>query len=104
MGRTDTGGAVPFCRMEDGTPEGAVCGQVYGTYLHGLFDSGELVERLALFLAERKGIAVPHVRLEPRAVRRERQYDLLAEAVRESLDMERVYREMEAFCNETAAR
>ena len=104
MGRTDTGGAVPFCRMEDGTPEGAVCGEVYGTYLHGLFDSGELVERLALFLAERKGITVPHVRLEPRAVRRERQYDLLAEAVRESLDMERIYREMEAFCNETAAR
>ena len=67
-------------------------------------DGGRVLVRLALFLAERKGIAVPHVRLEPRAVRRERQYDLLAEAVRESLDMERVYREMEAFCNETAAR
>ena len=104
MGKTDTGDAAPFCRTEDGRPEGAVCGAVFGTYLHGLFDSGELVERLAAYLAERKGISVPQTRVEPRAARRERQYDRLAEVVRESLDMERIYREMEAFCDETAAR
>ena len=32
-------------------------GNVFGTYLHGLFDSGELTERLAELLCRRKGIA-----------------------------------------------
>ena len=30
---------------------------VFGTYLHGLFDSGELTEQLAAYLCRRKGIA-----------------------------------------------
>ena len=33
-------------------------GNVFGTYLHGLFDSGELTERLAELLCRRKGIAM----------------------------------------------
>ena len=42
--------------MPDGTPEGCVNGNVFGTYLHGLFDSGELTAKLAAFLCGRKGI------------------------------------------------
>ena len=45
-GRTAVNGA-PFCRYADGTPEGCVQNAVFGTYLHGLFDSGELTEQLA---------------------------------------------------------
>ena len=40
MGQTRVEGA-PFCRLADGRPEGCAAGHVYGTYLHGLFDSGE---------------------------------------------------------------
>ena len=29
---------------------------VFGTYLHGLFDTGELTEKLTAFLCKRKGI------------------------------------------------
>ena len=36
----------PFCHLADGTPEGCVCKNVFGTYLHGLFDSGELTQAL----------------------------------------------------------
>ena len=97
MGKTETGNADPFCRLENGTSEGAVCGQVYGTYLHGLFDSGELITRLADVLARRKGLCLPQIRVEPRAAFRDRQYDLLASAVRESLDLKRIYEAMEEY-------
>ena len=60
---------------------------VFGTYLHGLFDSGELVDRLAAYLAGQKGIAVPEVKTESRSLYRARQYDFLADTVRRSLDI-----------------
>ena len=97
MGRTLPGDARPFCRFPDGTTEGATYGNVYGTYLHGLFDSGEAVEKLAHFLAGRKGIEVPQLRLETRAAFRDRQYELLAAAVRENLDLKRIYKAMEEY-------
>ena len=55
-GRTEVQG-VPFCTLADGTPEGCVQDNVFGTYLHGLFDTGELTEKLVALLCRRKGIA-----------------------------------------------
>ncbi len=97
MGQTETGGAAPFCRFPDGSTDGAVQDNVYGTYLHGLFDSPGLLERLAAFLAERKGIRLEPVKIESRAQYRQRQYDELAAAVRASLDMDRIRRAMEDY-------
>ena len=61
MGRTERNGALPFCRFSDGGTDGAVQGSVFGTYLHGLFNSGELTVRLADRLAARKGVVIPRV-------------------------------------------
>ncbi len=97
MGMTETRDTEPFCRFPDGSAEGAARAGVYGTYLHGLFDSGELTEKLADHLAARKGIEIPHVRPETRAAYRDRQYERLARAVRESLDMGRIYEIMEEY-------
>ena len=47
MGRTRRTGAEPFCRLQTGAEDGAVQGLVFGTYLHGLFDTGSLTDRLA---------------------------------------------------------
>ena len=99
MGRTRSA-AAPFCIMEDGTEDGAVAENVFGTYLHGLFDSGELVERVAGWLAERKGIRIPEQKTENRAAYRNRQYDLLADTVRSSLDMKTIEQAMEAFAHD----
>ncbi|MEG1932858.1 MAG: cobyric acid synthase, partial [Pygmaiobacter sp.] len=83
MGCTDTAGAAPFCRFADGTSEGAVQDRVFGTYLHGLFDSGELTCLLADWLLQRKGLTpCAQPQLESHADYKERQYDLLADAVR----------------------
>lgn len=94
MGRTQVDGE-PFCRLEDGRAEGCAAGHVYGTYLHGLFDTGEATARLADLLCKTKGIdpagAAP---LSHRAFQ-EREFGRLAEAVRAALDMDAIYRMME---------
>ncbi len=70
-------------------PDGAVDkrGRVFGTYLHGLFDNPNLRRAWLRSLgwdAAFSGLSMAEVR--------EREYDRLAQQVRESLDMERVYR------------
>ena len=94
MGKTQVDGE-PFCRLEDGRAEGCAAGHVYGTYLHGLFDTGEATARLADLLCKTKGIdpagAAP---LSHRAFQ-EQEFDRLAEAVRAALDMDAIYRMME---------
>lgn len=94
MGTTEVRGE-PFCRLEGGREEGCRSGNVFGTYLHGLFDSGELMEKLADWLCARKGI--PSGQAEPVSWRRhkERQYDLLAEGLRKALDMTALRRILE---------
>ncbi len=62
MGRTESRGA-PFCTLEDGRKDGCCRGLVWGTYLHGLFDTGALTERLVQFLCARRGIRRPAARL-----------------------------------------
>ncbi len=95
-------GAEPFARLraqsgeicrekEDGCTAGTVC----GTYVHGIFDVGDLAWRLAESAAEKKGLRLTEGASLSRETFRERQYDLLAAAVRQNLDMEAVYRMLE---------
>ena len=103
MGETRAAnGTDPFAkvRCETETDEGSAgsltdgCtkGSVFGTYIHGLFDTGELTEKLASYLMKKKGIAADTISVEPRISYKERQYARLADIVRGSLDMEAVYR------------
>ena len=96
MGRTETD-AEPFCILPDGSTDGTVCGNVFGTYLHGLFDSGELTAVLADWLLRRKGMEPSSVQVETHRAYQERQLDLLADTVRNSLDLSAIYRAMEGF-------
>lgn len=96
MGET-TGEGVPFCRLSDGRPEGCWQGMVYGTYLHGLFDTGELTVKLADWLCKRKGLSVQQAAPVSHAAYQQRQFDALAQGVREALDMRVVYRLMEEY-------
>ena len=92
-GRTAVQGS-PFCTQADGTPEGCVQGAVFGTYLHGLFDSGELTEKLAAYLCKQKGLrpeAAAPISMERY---RAQQFDLLADSVRAALDLPAVYAAM----------
>ena len=92
-GRTTVEGA-PFCTLADGTPDGCVQGSVFGTYLHGLFDSGELTEKLAALLCRRKGLAPETAAPLTMQAYREQQFYLLADGVRRALDMSAIYAAM----------
>lgn len=94
MGRSETSGE-PFCILEGGREDGCACGNVWGTYLHGLFDSGELTERLAALLCARKGLRPETAETISHAAYLEKQFDLLADGVRQALDMDEIYRIME---------
>ena len=92
-GRTEVRGSA-FCTLADGTPEGCVQGNVFGTYLHGLFDTGELTEKLTAFLCRKKGIDPAGADLIPMEQYRQQQFDLLADGVRAALDLPAVYAAM----------
>ena len=66
-------------------------GNVLGTYVHGFFDSEEMVRALVALLCAQKGAAVPpHEPCYERT--REAEYARLAATVRASLDMDAIYR------------
>ena len=97
MGQTRRSGGQPFCRLHTGVEDGTVQGNVFGTYLHGLFDTGSLTDRLAAWLLERKGLAADWAPAGDRASYKETQYDQLAAGVRAALDMPAIYRAMEEY-------
>jgi adenosylcobyric acid synthase len=92
MGRTDPGGA-PFASLSPGGgQDGCAQGAVFGSYVHGLFDEGELAEKLVALLLQKRGITAAAARSMDFAVYKQTQYDLLAAALRKSLDMKMIYR------------
>lgn len=87
--------ALPWLRRaEDGALLGACnpAGNVLGTYLHGLFDGGQLSRALLRQGAGGRSLPLPPASGLTLAQHREAQLDLLAQAVRRSLDMALIYR------------
>ncbi len=80
-----------FCQKKDGWQQD----QVYGTYIHGIFDGEGIVEALICALAARRGIRMEPVSVKKRREYRETQFDRLADMLREHLDMKAVYRILE---------
>jgi adenosylcobyric acid synthase len=68
---------------------------VCGTYLHGVFESPQGLEGLVESLCRQKGISPEEIRLIDPVAYKEEQYDLLAQGVRQALDMKEIYRIME---------
>ncbi|HED24537.1 MAG TPA: cobyric acid synthase, partial [Firmicutes bacterium] len=91
MGRTDYGSLrQPLLIRSTGRKEGGVSGDghVFGTYLHGIFDNLTWTARLLNGLRRRRGLAV-HNGPTFASYRefKEKEYDRLADTVRESLDL-----------------
>ncbi|MGN0346060.1 MAG: cobyric acid synthase [Lachnospiraceae bacterium] len=64
---------------------------VYGTYVHGIFDKGCIATAVVQALAEKKGILVGERTFEDYQSFKEKQYDKLADTLREYLNMEEIY-------------
>lgn len=97
MGRSLVDGESPLLIVERGgtataVEEGAVHGElpVFGCYLHGLFENRYLREAFLGFLRARRGLQAQGSPQEW-SQQRERQLDLLADAVYGALDMDFIY-------------
>jgi adenosylcobyric acid synthase len=73
--------------------DGAVGDRVYGTYVHGIFDREGVADALAHIFAQKKGIK-PERGAESMEQYRQGQFDLLADALREHLDLHTIYEVM----------
>ncbi len=93
MGLTENlGGCRPCIVLEDGRTDALLSGDgtVFGSYLHGIFDSDGVTEAVITKLCEKKGITLETAAFDLKAYKEE-QYNLLADLIRSSLDMEKVY-------------
>ena len=96
MGRTEVAGKTttpiyPFVSDSVGTVLGYTAGTVAGSYIHGIFDEIAFREAFIELLYARKGKTrgeSEHLTLQEY---REQQFDKLAQVLRESLDMEKIY-------------
>lgn len=98
MGETEAGeesGKLVF----GGKTLGAIFGNAGGTYVHGFFDSGKSAKALVEKLAARKGISGEELFGNFPGGEggwfedfKEKQYDILAEAARENLDIDKIYK------------
>ena len=75
--------------------DGACSGNVYGTYVHGIFDREAVAKGIVSAIGRAKGLDVSEIQAVDFAAFKETQYDLLADSLRSSLDMERIYQILE---------
>lgn len=75
--------------------DGAYRDNVFGTYVHGVFDKEECAEALVRLIGEKKGLDVSSLTGVDFAAFKETQYDILADTLRRHLDMKKIYEILE---------
>ena len=109
MGETIRDGGRKFSEIccSDGTAgrmdieekeDGCVYKNVFGTYVHGVFDTEEMQTAVRNFLAKQKGVRPEEYESGvtfSMAKYKEEQYDQMAMIIREHLDMDMIYRILE---------
>ena len=70
-------------------------GNVYGSYIHGLFDEAGIADRIVAALYAARGLEYDGGAVQDICAYREEQYDILADTARSALDMELIYRILE---------
>ena len=91
-GMAYTGYEIHMGRSGQQLPPLVSRGNVYGSYIHGIFDGAGIAQAIIGDLAARKGIDPGTLTVfDPERYKQE-QYDKLADAVRGGLDMDFVYR------------
>jgi len=75
--------------------DGAWKENVYGSYVHGIFDKGEVAQKIITALGSEKGIDISEMTGMDYQVFKETQYDILASELRKHLNMEQIYEILE---------
>ena len=79
-------------RSEETVPALLGGGNVYGSYVHGIFDAPGVTDTILKAVCAQRGIDFDALGTFDLTAYRQKQYDLLADTVRGGLDMELVYR------------
>ena len=79
-------------RSEEKLPPLMGGGTVYGSYIHGIFDAPGITDTILKAVCANKGIDYDALGTFDVREYKERQYNLLADAVRSGMDMDYVYR------------
>lgn len=87
-----TGYEIHMGRSQEKMPALMGKGNVYGSYIHGIFDAPGVSDRILQAVCKQKGIDFGALATFDMEQYKERQYDLLADAVRNGMDMDFVYR------------
>lgn len=69
---------------------------VYGSYIHGIFDADGVVVKIVEALLAKKGLKMEDIKTINFAEYKKQQYDILADSVRKNLDMKKIYEILEA--------
>ena len=64
---------------------------VYGTYVHGIFDGDGIAKNIIDALLAKKGMKPEDIQMISFSDYKKQQYDILAEQVRKNLDMVKIY-------------
>ncbi len=75
--------------------DGAQRGNIYGTYVHGIFDRKNVAEAVVRALGKAKGLDMQEIGAVDFAEFKEKQYNILADALRAHLDMKYIYQILE---------
>lgn len=83
-------GVKPFIQLSDGHMDGAVneAGNVFGTYLHGVFDHNSFRQALLSKFRQEKGLDLVDQKTYDQL--KEEAYDALADVARDHLDMNKI--------------
>ena len=91
-GKRYAGYEIHMGRSEEARGALISLGNVYGSYVHGIFDEQEVADTILKALCTKKGVSFESLGTFDARAYKERQYDLLADAVRAGLDMPLIYR------------
>ena len=91
-GKRYAGYEIHMGRSEEARGALISAGNVYGSYVHGIFDEQEVADTILKALCTKKGVSFESLGTFDARAYKERQYDLLADAVRAGLDMPLIYR------------
>lgn len=91
-GKAYEGYEIHMGRSKEVMPALIGAGNVYGSYIHGVFDAPGISDTILQAICTQKGIDFAALETFDMGKYKERQYDLLADAVRGGLDMDFVYR------------
>ena len=91
MGQTEPADEAADLQPFTSGGTGLCKGNVYCTYIHGFFDSQQVLKGLAQTLAQAKGVSLNLDEVTDFSAFKEKEYDRLAETLRRHMDMDLVY-------------